>query len=283
MSAAAVLAAAAAAAGVLGAWECLATAEGTRIAARLASALGPLARARDEGRAPSTHERRRLGLLSAGALFAAGWLLGGPLLGLAAALGGPGAVVGVIRARRRRYQEELRRGAAPAARALADALAGGHAIRGGLGEIAPTLAGATGHELRLAARALHLGEPTDAVLERLRLRAGCRAWDTLVAAILMQRDAGGDLARLLRGLAAALETADRLERDARTATAQARFTAWLVVGLPAAAAALAELAAPGFLASLVAAPLPATLATLALLLQATGLVAIHRIVRPPRG
>ena len=106
------------------------------------------------------------------------------------------------------------------------------------------------------------------MLERLRLRAGCRAWDTLIAAILLQRDAGGDLPALLRELAAALEAADRLERDARTATAQARFTAWLVVGLPVAAAALAELAAPGFLAALVAAPLPAALTVCALLLQA---------------
>ena len=70
--------------------------------------------------------------------------------------------------------------------------------------------------------------------------------------------------------------------DARSLTAQARFTAWLVVGLPVAAASLAEVAAPGFLRALVAAPLPAALTTLALTLQATGLVAIHRIVRPPR-
>src|SRR5215208_2617797 len=97
MSTAAVLAAAAAAAGVLGAWECLATAEGTRVAARLAAALGPLARAREEGRAPSAHERRRLILLAAGSLFAGGWLLGGPLVGAAAALAGPGAVLGVVR------------------------------------------------------------------------------------------------------------------------------------------------------------------------------------------
>jgi tight adherence protein B len=155
-------------------------------------------------------------------------------------------------------------------------------VRGALGEVAPTLPGAAGHELRLAARALALGEPTDAVLERLRARAATRAWDTLVAAILLQRDAGGDLPALLRELAATLEAADRAERDAHATTAQARFTAWLVVALPVAAAVLAELAAPGFLRALTAAPLPAALTALALVLQATGLVAIHRIVRPRR-
>ena len=267
---------------MLGAWEVLATAEAARVTARLERAVAPLGRARREGLAPSGVERRRLGALAAGSLFAAGWLLGGPLLGAAAALAGPAAVLGIVRARRARYRDELRRGAAGAARALADAIAAGHSVRGALDDIAPAVPGAAGHELRVAARSLALGEPTEAVLERLRSRAATRAWDTLVAAILLQRDAGGDLPALLRELATALEVADRLERDARTATAQARFTAWLVVGLPVAAAALAELAAPGFLRALLAAPLPAALTTLALLLQATGLVAIHRIVRAPR-
>jgi tight adherence protein B len=282
MTTAALLAAAAAVAGVLGTWECLATAEGARLADRFALALAPLARARREGRAPSGEERRRLALLAAGSLLAGGWLLGGPLLGGAAALAGPAAVLALVRARRGRYRDEVRRGAAGAARALADAIGAGHSIRGALAETAPALPGAAGHELRIAARALDLGEPTEAVLDRLRVRAGCRAWDTLIAAILLQRDAGGDLPALLRELATALEAADRLERDARTATAQARFTAWLVVGLPVAAAALAELAAPGFLAALVAAPLPAALTLCALLLQALGLAAIHRIVRVRR-
>ena len=282
MSPAALLAATAGAAGVFGAWDVLATAEAAQLGERLGRAVAPLGRARREGRAPSGVERRRLGLLAAGSLFAAGWLLGGVLLGAAAALAGPAAVLAVVRARRGRYREEVRRGAAGAARALADAIAAGHSVRGALAEVAPTLPGAAGHELRLAALALALGEPTEVVLERIRARAATRAWDTLIAAILLQRDAGGDLPALLRELAAALEVTDRLERDARTATAQARFTAWLVVGLPVAAAVLAELAAPGFVRALVAAPLPAALTALALLLQATGLAAIHRIVRPPR-
>ena len=92
---------------------------------------------------------------------------------------------------------------------------------------------------------------------RLRARAGSHAWDTLIAAVLLQRDAGGDLAALLRELAASAEAAERAERDARAATAQARFTAWLVLGLPLAGAVLAELAAPGFAASLIANPLSA--------------------------
>ena len=168
MSAAALVAAAAAAgAGVLGAWECLATAEGARVADRFALALAPLARARHEGRAPSGAERRRLALLAAGALLAGGWLLGGPILGALTALAGPAAVLAVVRARRERYREEVGRGAAGAARALADAIGAGHSIRGALAETAPGLRGAAGHELRIAARALALGS------RRRRCSSGC--------------------------------------------------------------------------------------------------------------
>ena len=79
-----------------------------------------------------------------------------------------------------------------------------------------------GAELRAAAAALEAGARTEDVLERLRDRAADPGWDTLVAAALLQRDAGGDLARLLRDVAAALEDGARARLDARGATAQAR-------------------------------------------------------------
>ena len=61
------------------------------------------------------------------------------------------------------------------------------------------------------AHALSLGEPTDVALERFRARAAAPAYDTLVAAVMLQRDAGGDLAGLLRDLAASLEAASRVD------------------------------------------------------------------------
>jgi tight adherence protein B len=273
------LAAGAAGAGVAGAWEALAAVERTRVAAAVARVLEPLARAGREGRVPTAPERRRLWAVAAGALLAAGWLVGGVALGVLAALAGPAAVVAVVRARRRRWREELRRAAPACARTMADALGAGRSIRAAIADAAASAEGAAGHELRTAARALALGEPTDTALLRLQLRARSHAWNTLTAAVLLQRDAGGDLAGLLRGLAASGEAADRAERDAHAATAQARFTAWLVLGLPLAAAVVAELAAPGFATSLLANPLSAWLASLAALLQLTALACISRLAR----
>jgi tight adherence protein B len=277
---AAVLAAAAGAAGVLGAWEALAAVERSRVAAVLARVAEPLVRAGREGRVPTVPERRRLALLATAALAAGGWLLGGLALALVAAVGGPALALAAIRARRRRYSAELRRGAAGAARALADAVGAGHSIRGAIAVAAGGIAGPAGHELRAAARALELGETTPAVLERLRARAADPAWDVIVAGILLQRDAGGDLAGLLREQATALEAAERIERDARTATAQARFTARLVLVLPLGAAALAELASPGLIRGLLTQPISLTLVAMAAVLQLAAILAVARLGRP---
>jgi tight adherence protein B len=273
------LAFAAGAAAVLGLWEALAAVERSRLAAGLERVLEPLQRAGREGRAPTPAERRRLALLATGALAAGGWLLGGVPLALLAAFLGPALTLAAVRARRRRYARAVRRGAAGAARALADAVGGGHSIRGAITAAASGIPGAAGHELRAAARALALGEPTADALEGLRRRAADPAWDAIVAGILLQRDAGGDLAALLRDQAAALEAADRIGRDARAATAQARFTARLVLVLPAGAAALAELASPGLVTGLLAHPLSVWLVAMAAVLQLTAILAVARLAR----
>lgn len=287
MSPAAALAGVAGACAVLATWDALATLERARLLQAATRALAPLVRAGREGREPTAPERRRLALLTAATLLGGGWLLAGPLVGALLATSAPWLTIVVVRARRRRYLAELGRGAPWVARALADALAGGHSIRGAITEAGRGggVPGPAGRELHAAAGALALGERTPDVLERLRARAAGgpgaagRAFELIVAAVLLQHRAGGDLSRLLREAAAAIEEALRLERDARTLTAQARFTGLLVAFLPIGAAALAELGSPGYLATLARSPLTAWLAGCAALFQLAALVLIQRIAR----
>jgi tight adherence protein B len=278
MSRAVLLAAAAGAAGVVAAWELLGVLLFEGVVERM---LRPLRRAGTSGAAPTVGERRRLALVAAGCLAAAGWLLAGPLLGVALAAAGPLAAGGLLRARRTRWRARLGDQAPVVARAIGDALSGGHSIRGALGEAARGggIPAPAEPELAAVAQALDLGEELEVALERLRMRAGSPAYDLLVAAILLQREAGGDLAGLLREIAGALEGAARAARDARTATAQARFTGLLVAGLPLGALALGEAADPGSLVSLLRSPLTAVMVVAALVLQAVGLLAIRRLSR----
>jgi tight adherence protein B len=160
---------------------------------------------------------------------------------------------------------------------VSDALAGGHSLRGAVGAASRSLAGPPGRELRRVHAELELGARTEDALEAMRGRVRSPRLDTVVAACLLQRRAGGDLARLLRESARAMEESSRLEGELRAATAQARFTGLLVVVLPLGGALLAELASPGWFAGLWSSFLTAWLVGVAIFLQALAAVLIRRL------
>jgi tight adherence protein B len=257
----------------------LAQKRGRGVARQAGTLVDAVVRLGSEGRAPGAAERRRL--LAAGALLALlmGTLLAGPAVGAALAAAGPWAIGRVLAARREHYRREVDRGAAAAALAMADALGAGHSLRGALLEAAVGLRGGIGHELRRVATELAAGARTDDAFEGMRARVRSSRLDTIVAACLVQRRAGGDLARLLRECAESFGDQDRLEDEVRSATAQARFTGVVVVLLPLGGALLAELADPGFIAGLWGSFLTAWLVGLALALQVVAAVAIRRLGR----
>jgi tight adherence protein B len=236
-------------------------------------------RAGREGRDPGASERRKLLLGGSVVAFAAGAVMFGPLAGLALAAAGPFGVGRMLAARRRRYRAAVDAGVPEMAVAIADALSGGCSLRSAVAESAAGLGGAAGHELRRTAAELAAGAPTGDAFEAMRRRARSPGMDTLVAACLLQRRAGGDLARLLRDGARALEDQARLEDEVRAATAQARFTALIVVLLPLGGALLAELASPGWFAGLWSSFLTAWLVGIALVLQAVAAVLMNRMSR----
>ena len=233
-----------------------------------------------EGRDPGAVERRRLLLAGALAAFIAGLALAGPLAGLALAAAGPWLVARVLRARRDRYRRGVEGGAPQIAVAIADAMAGGHSLRTAVEEAARSLGdGAAGHELRRTASELAAGASTDDALEAMRARVGSSRLDVVVAACLLQRSAGGDLARLLRDSARTMEEEARLEGEVRAATAQARFTGLLVALLPLGGALMAELASPGWFAGLWSSFLTAWLVGIAVVLQLVAAMLMRRLGR----
>jgi len=281
MSVAALLAGAAAVCAVLAAWEAIMAAEQERLVRALGRWVAPALAALRSGGEPTSPERRRLVLVGTLSLAAAGWLVAGPWFGVALGAAAPWLARVVLRSRVNRRRAAVAAQAPAIARAIADALAGGHSVRGALLAAAASggVPGPAGDELGVVAAALELGERTDDVLRAFAQRAGAGPCDTLAAAILLQRDAGGDLAGLLRSLAAALEARGRVVAEARSATAQARFTALLVTGLPLAGLALAELAQPGFVRELLSTPITSILVGLALVLQLVAFACVHRIAR----
>jgi tight adherence protein B len=273
------------AAGIVGAVELLhrvpvwLSRRGPALVRSLAGLVEVLVRIGREGRDPGAVERRRLLFAGGVVAFLTGFALAGPLPALVLAGGGPWLVSRALHARRERYRREVDGGAAQIAVSIADALGGGHSLRGALEEAGGSVGGAAGHELRRVAAELAAGATTEGALEAMRVRVRSPRMDAIVAACLLQHRAGGDLARLLRHSARSMEEQARLEGEVRAATAQARFTGLLVALLPLGGALLAELASPGWFAGLWSSFLTAWLVGIALILQLIAAVVMRRLGR----
>ena len=243
----------------------------------VASAIEPLRRAGREGSAPTELERRRLAVVGTVASFAAALIILGPGLAPFAAVAGPVGAAWAVSARRAAYRRAVDRGLAGVAIAVADALEVGRSPRAALAAAPASLEGPPARELERVRAELGLGAPTRAALAGLRRRVDSPRVDAFASALLSEQLAGGDLARLLRRFAAAAADRDRTEADARSATAQARFTGLLVVAMPAGAAVLAELLDPGFVGGLLSDPAAASLLACAAGLQLAGFFVIRRL------
>ena len=215
------------------AWDALVLAERARVPALVRRALARVLAAGRGGREPT--ERRSAGASPRSARWRCSRRAGcspGRAAGLALAAGGP-AVAAAAAARpppalaRRARARRARRRARAGRRADRRALRPRRDRRGGARRAACPAPPA--RSWRAAPSELALGERTDDRARAARARApACAAYDTLVAAILLQRDAGGDLAGLLRGVARSLEEqrAGRRRRPHRHRAGALHRAAW---------------------------------------------------------
>jgi tight adherence protein B len=263
----------------------LAVREGLRaspgVASWLQAAIEPLRLAGREGYAPNPLERRRLALLGALAALLGGWFVAGPAVAVPLAVAGPALVTATVARRRARYRSSVERALPDIGIAVADSLTAGRSLRASLCAAEASLDGPAAVELARLRAELELGAPTTEAVGAWRRRMRSTRVDAFAAAVLSQRFAGGDLAGLLRRFATGAADRDRAAEDARTATAQARFTGLLVVAMPSGAALFAELLSPGFIGRLLGQPASAVFLVMAAALQLVGFVAIRRLARIP--
>lgn len=246
---------------------------------QLEAAARTLMLAGRENRTPSESERRRLGLLAGAVLglFAVMLTGVGPLAGVATA--GPAIAGWVVARRRRRYRLRVEEDVPAIAAGIADSVAAGGSLRVALLAVGTGLSGPSAVEMARVGADLDLGMAPRLALDALVDRIPSDGIAALTAAILSQERAGGDLALLLRRHATAATQRRRAEKEARSATAQARMTGGMVVAMPLVMALLIEMISPGFVGSMISAPLPAVLVVAASILQVLGFLAIRALGR----
>ncbi len=245
--------------------------------AHLEAVARTLALAGRENRAPTELDRRRLGIVAGVGLGLVATLLAGlgPLAGVAAA--GPAVAGAAVARRQRRYRLRVEDDVPLIAAGIADAVAAGGSLRTALLGAGTALEGPSAVELARVGADLELGIPARKALAGLVRRVPSPRTEALVTAILSQERAGGDLAELLRRHAVAASQRQRAEREARSATAQARLTGGMVVAMPLLMGLMVELISPGFVAAMLASPAAVVLLAAAGALQVGGFLAIRKL------
>ena len=243
----------------------------------LAVELEPLRRSLGEGRIPTFREKLRLALVLGLLATVGGWVIGGFPLALLAALATPLGTAVALAGSASRYRRRVERALPDVARAVADGLAAGRSPRGALGSVHRSLDREAGIEFGRVGSEIALGLPTADVMDGLARRLDSDRVDAFAVAVTSHRTTGGDLAGLLRRFAEGAAERDRIADDARSSTAQARFSGYLVAAMPIAAGLLVELASPGLVRSVVESPAALVLVGLSASLQVAGFLAIGRL------
>jgi tight adherence protein B len=119
---------------------------------------------------------------------------------------------------------------------LSRAVRAGHAFQTAMGMVADDMGEPVGPEFKKAFDRQNFGLPLRDALNELSERVGSLDVRFFVTAVLIQRETGGNLAEILDNLAYVIRERFKIRRQIRVHTAHGRFTAWVLLSLPAALA-----------------------------------------------
>lgn len=116
--------------------------------------------------------------------------------------------------------------------ALANALKASPSLGDALGNTATLLRAPLKEELELTMKETQLGMPLDQAILNMGGRVGSRAFAGALTTVLIGRQTGGDLPRILETSASTLREMARLEGVVRTKTAEGKAQAWVLGVMP---------------------------------------------------
>ncbi|MEO8874012.1 MAG: type II secretion system F family protein, partial [Polyangiaceae bacterium] len=115
---------------------------------------------------------------------------------------------------------------------LANALKSTPSIGGALATVAAILSDPTRQEVDLCLKEMKVGSTLDQALIHMASRISSRAVDTALSAVLIGRQVGGNLPKVLEQTANSLREMGRLEGVLRTKTAEGKMQLYVLGGLP---------------------------------------------------
>lgn len=216
-------------------------------------------------------------IICVGAVIGQWWIAPG-LLGWAPGLAlGAAPYVFLVQRRQRRFRHIA--GQLPAVIDLmSSGLRAGQALPATVETIADEAEEPLRSEFRRAAAELSFGLPFREAMLNLRARVPVVDLQFLIAAILVQKETGGNLARVLDKTAHLVRERLRVAGELRIRTAQGRFTGWVLCGLPFVLFVGMNFLHPGYGRVLFEDPTGQTMLKYAAIGMVIGVIAIQRIV-----
>lgn len=151
------------------------------------------------------------------------------VVGVVGGFAAPPAVLGhLTRKRARAVEEQL----VELCELMSSMLRGGYGYVQALSTTAEELGAPLGPELARLVDAVRVGADVDEELARLNRRLNSVDFEMLATAITIQRRSGGNLAEILQGVAETIRFRQSFKREVAALTAQARYSAVIVAGIP---------------------------------------------------
>jgi tight adherence protein B len=162
---------------------------------------------------------------------------------------------------------------------LARSLRAGHALTTGIALVAEEMPAPVGPEFRLLYDRQNFGMPFPDALRDFGERIPVLDAKFFTTAVLIQREAGGNLSEVLGNLSSVIRERFRVKRQVRVLSAHGRITGWVLSGLPPALALAFMFSSEEHIQTLVTDPLGRQMVLVAVCLQVTGTLIIRKLVQ----
>jgi tight adherence protein B len=159
---------------------------------------------------------------------------------------------------------------------MKNSLQAGHTLDRAMLAVAEEMPDPIALEFRETIEELHLGVPIKRAIMNLTMRVADDGLNIFAAALLVQREVGGNLGALLGNLSETIRERFRINQEVRTLTAEGRMSGYVVGVLPVALALVIKAIQPDYLDPLIETESGHTLLKVAAFLEVSGFYFINK-------
>lgn len=158
------------------------------------------------------------------------------------------------------------------------ALRAGHAFSVGLKIVGDEAADPIGQEFRRVFDEVSMGVALPQALQNMTERVDCVDVRFFVTSVMVQRETGGNLAEIIDSLAGLIRQRFELQLKVRALSAEGRFSAIILLGLPFVVGIVLYKVSPDYLGLLFSDPMGQTLSTAGSIMMVLGAIVMKRMV-----